>query len=48
MAGKTSGLDFAQIATNGATLFNVRSGKVARLVVYFDRDLAFADLGLEE
>jgi hypothetical protein len=31
----------------GACLFHIRNGKVAREVVYFDRDRAFADLGLE-
>jgi hypothetical protein len=31
-----------------ANLFELRCGKVTRLVVYFDRHRAFADLGLEE
>jgi ketosteroid isomerase-like protein len=44
--GKTSGLETGQIRTNAATLFHVRGGKVARLVIYFDRDRAFSDLGL--
>ena|SRR5437588_12693694 len=46
--GKTSGLDIAQIRTESATLFHVRDGKVVRLLVYMDRDRAFADLGLKE
>ena len=31
-----------------ANLFELREGRVARLVLYEDRDRAFADLGLEE
>jgi ketosteroid isomerase-like protein len=45
--GKASGLEVGQIQAQGANLFHLRCGKVTRLVAYFDRDRAFADLGLE-
>jgi ketosteroid isomerase-like protein len=44
--GKTSGLEAGQMRTEGAHLFHIRAGKVTRLVVYWDRDRALADLGL--
>jgi ketosteroid isomerase-like protein len=44
--GKTSGLDVGRMRTQAAILFHVRDGKVTRLVGYFDRNRAFADLGL--
>jgi ketosteroid isomerase-like protein len=46
--GKTSGMDIGQMAAEGADLFEIRDGKVTRLVIYFDREHALADLGLEE
>ena len=44
--GKTSGLDLGGAAARYAHLFHVRDGKLTRFVQYFDRDGAFADLGL--
>jgi len=46
--GRRSGLEVEQIATQGASLFQLRDGKVTRLAHYWDRDHALADLGLEE
>jgi ketosteroid isomerase-like protein len=44
--GKTSGLELGQLRTKGAHLFHLRDGKVVKSVLYFDRERAFADLGL--
>jgi ketosteroid isomerase-like protein len=46
--GRTSGAAIDQTRAEGAQLFRVRGGKVTRLVSYWDRDRALADLGLEE
>jgi ketosteroid isomerase-like protein len=46
--GKISGLDLEQMRTHGVSLFHVRGGRVTRLITYFDRERAFADLGLKE
>jgi ketosteroid isomerase-like protein len=44
--GRTSGLDVGQMRGEGANLFHLKAGKVTRLALYFDRELALADAGL--
>jgi ketosteroid isomerase-like protein len=44
--GKTSGVDLSQLHDQSGHLFQIRNGMAMRLVNYWDRDRAFADLGL--
>jgi hypothetical protein len=44
--GKTSGLELKHMRAKGAGLFHICEGKVTKHVVYYDRERAFADLGL--
>jgi hypothetical protein len=46
--GKHSDVELGQMASRSAALFQVRDGMVTKEVVYWDRDRALADLGLEE
>jgi hypothetical protein len=44
--GRTSGVDLARTGSKTAHLFELRDGRVRRLVVYFQRERALAELGL--
>jgi hypothetical protein len=44
--GPTNGPDQAPARAQGATLFQVRASRVTRIVQYYDRERAFADLGV--
>jgi hypothetical protein len=46
--GRTSGLELAHMRSEGALLFHIHDGNVKRIVVYWDRERAFTDLGLPE
>jgi len=46
--GKTSGIEAGQMGGKGAALFHVREGNVTKMVHSWDRERAFADLGLKE
>jgi ketosteroid isomerase-like protein len=43
---KASGMEAGELRTREANLFHLREGKVTRLVLYWDRERAFAELGL--
>ena len=45
--GKGSGVDIERIWGTGANLVHIRDGKVTRLVTYWNRERAMAELGLE-
>jgi hypothetical protein len=44
--GKGSGLDIEQVIGKGANLFVISEGRVRRLLIYFDRERALAELGV--
>jgi ketosteroid isomerase-like protein len=45
--GKTSEMDLGQVQAEVANLLVLRDNKVTRLVTYWDRDRALADLGID-
>jgi ketosteroid isomerase-like protein len=45
--GKTSGLEIPPMQAKAAGLFHVRGDKVTRFVIYWDREHALANLGLD-
>ena len=45
--GRASGVDLPETLGRHAALFHINSGRVIRLVFYWDRERALADLGLE-
>ena len=44
--GRVSGVDLSKMRSKGAALWHLRDGKVTKMVLYFDREHALADLGL--
>jgi len=44
--GKASGVDLGRVGSEGACLFHIADRKVTRFVGYWNRGLAFAELGL--
>ena len=45
--GKTSGIDLIDAGGKGAEVWHLHDGVVTRLHMYWDRDRALADLGLD-
>jgi hypothetical protein len=41
-------MELGRVRTKAAALFQIRGDMVTRLVVYFDRERALADLGVSE
>jgi ketosteroid isomerase-like protein len=45
--GRTSGVELGRLGSKAAGVFHIRGGKVTRLVAWWDRGHALADLSLE-
>jgi ketosteroid isomerase-like protein len=46
--GRVSGLELAQVRSEGAILFHIRDAEVRRIAIYWERERALTDLGLSE
>jgi hypothetical protein len=46
LARAVEGVELEQIQARGANPFYIRGGRVTKLVAYWDRERAFADLSL--
>jgi hypothetical protein len=46
--GKHSGLEIGEMHAKSATICHIRGGKVTKMILYYERENALADLGLEE
>ena len=46
--GTTSGLRLEEIEAKTANVIHLHEGRITKLVIYWDRDRALADLGLED
>jgi hypothetical protein len=45
-ASGVTGLDLTELDIRGAVVYHVHDGRLTKIVGYFDRNRAFADLGL--
>jgi ketosteroid isomerase-like protein len=46
--GRESGIELGQMRPEAAAVYHVRDGKFTKITLFWDRDRALADLGLEE
>jgi hypothetical protein len=46
--GKHSGLEIGEMHAKSATICHIRGGKVTKMILYYERENALADLGLKE
>lgn len=45
---RASGMQLGEVGSRNASVHHIRDGKVIRLVLYWDRERALADLGVKE